>query len=156
MWKKMIKIPKKYLFQKLILEQDWLFPSNYQNTNIYNTNSQTTKNIYVSSKCLRLQVCPVPSGRLLVKSGVEHLAHGNQQINYIPSVLRRINSLSERTQVLSVMRHEALTGQVQHQQILKPLFQDTDGRCHPAQASIWQGVVLQEKPFHAGRRDTNV
>lgn len=78
----------------------------------------------------------MPSGRLLVKSGVEHLAHGNQQINCIPSVLRRINSLSERTQVVSVMRHGALTGQVQHQQIVQPLFQHTDGRCHPAQAGI--------------------
>lgn len=118
----MIRIPRNYLFQKLILEQgglglfffffcsmlhglkvsqNWLFSPNDQNTSIYNTNSQTIKTIYVSSKWLRLQVWHVPSRKLLVKFGVEYLAHGNHQIICIPSILRRINSLSERIQVAS-------------------------------------------------------
>lgn len=43
----------------------------------------------------------MPSGKSLVKCGVEYLAHGNHQMNCIPSILRRINSLSERIQVAS-------------------------------------------------------
>lgn len=97
----------------------------------------------------------MPPGRLLVKFGIEHLAHRNQQFNCIPSVLR-INSLLKGQRFSLLWNHGALTGQVQHQQILKAFFQHTDGRCHPAQASVWQGVVLQEKPFHTGRRDTNM
>lgn len=85
----------------LKVSQNWLFPPNDQNKSIYNTNSQTIKNIYVSSKWLRLQVWHVPSRKLLVKFGVEYLAHGNHQIICIPSILRRINSLSERIQVAS-------------------------------------------------------
>lgn len=93
---------RKHLFQKLILEQDWLSPSNYQNTNIYNTNSQTPKNIYVSSKCLRLQVRPVPSGRWNLGLSI-WLVRINKLIVY-PFSAKEHKFFIEGTQVLSVRK----------------------------------------------------
>lgn len=58
-----------------------------------------SKIFMVSSKWLRLQVWSVPSGKLLVKFGVEY--HGNHQINCIPSILRKINSLLDGIQIAS-------------------------------------------------------
>lgn len=41
----------------------------------------------------------MPSGKLLVKFGVEY--HGNNKINCITSILRKINSLLEGIQIAS-------------------------------------------------------
>lgn len=43
----------------------------------------------------------MPSGKLLVKFGVEYLAHGNHEIHGIHSALRRRNPSSERIQFAS-------------------------------------------------------